>query len=1236
MIGAELSNRYRIDSELGRGGMGVIYRAHDLLLGRDVAVKLLVKSEGKAGLGTTGRERLLREARSAAQLNHPHIVTIYDVIVTPDSGPSNNEQDGNAFIVMELVEGASLHARPPSNLEETLAVARQVCSALEHAHAHGIVHRDLKPENVLWAGPVVKLGDFGLARSLATRLSIEGEVAGSVFYLAPEQALGQEVDGRADLYALGVMLYELSAGRLPFTADDPVAVISQHMRAPVVPPSTYNPNIPPRLEALILRLLAKRPEDRPASAKETRLALEEIQEEGVQAGSGRRTVDVGAPGGEAAEADKILREHPLQQIARGRMVGRSAESQALRQHWSSASQGQAQFVLLSGEPGVGKTRLADEFIAYARLQGAAVLKGGCYEYEASIPYLPLAEALREWASAQPESRLRERLGGLAAELARLAPEIENRLGSLAPNPPLPPDEERLRLFDHFARFLQGLSAENGLLLFVDDLHWADRGTLSLLHYLLRRLRGERVLLLAVYREIELDRAHPLAAALVEWNRERGVALTRIQLGRLSLKDCQALLGVLFGQQEVSEEFVQAIFHETEGNPFFIEEVIKALIEAGQIYRQEGAWQRREVEELAIPQSIKEAVGRRLNRLSPQAGETLQQAAVLGKVFEFGELAAFAGVPEDRLLDALDEALAAQLIQPEGEEAFVFTHDKIREVLYEELNPIRRRRLHQRLAESLERLYPGPAVEPHVQDLANHFLQSGDLQKGLYYAILAAEKAVLLYAYEEALRYYGLAAECAHALELPARLAEVEEAAGDTHAQRGMFYPAAESYGRALEQVAVQLEQAAEAADREQLREASAVLKNKIATVYAQVGDVRGPALLREAQKDLNPQTQLLELANNLAMQGRYLHYRGQHSQAIAFLQSALELAEPADLPEALVFIYSYLSGAYQHLGLIDQSMEWAQACVALGERENNPFATAVGYEFLAEDLYFLARWEEGIECALKDQEIGEQIGSLDRVAWSGFAHSVSLFGQGRLAEARRLAETRLALAEQTGDHRLIVWYQGLLSMVLSDLGEQQAAEETGLRAVQGSDRLEQVILQCWSRNGLAYGMIQEEDWEGVLDLCRQQVELYTPLENRVARLYSATVYPLALVGLGRADEAVQFIQDYLATAGDVQADFYLAAVQSALGQALAAQGRSEEALAALDTAVERLEAQGSLLELARALQRRGRLLEKIGEGAAALSGAAKRSGSASQKDLEKAGELFERCGVLNRSAVRKA
>jgi len=1200
MIGEQLSNRYRIDVEIGRGGMGVIYRAHDLLLGRDVAVKLLMNPGLQPGSEASRRSSLLREARAAAQLNHVHIVGIYDVLVF-------GNQDENACIVMELLPGPSLHSRPPAGLEESLTVIRQVCSALEHAHRQGIIHRDLKPENIIWSGQNVKLSDFGLARSLSGRLSIEGAVAGSVFYMAPEQALGKEVDARADLYSLGVLLYELTAGRLPFTADDPIAVISQHLYAPVVPPSTYQPDLPPALEELILRLLSKRPEDRPATATEVLEALNRLRA-GTPQLEGQHLPEL--------PAEKPLKESLLERIARGRMIGRSAEFQNLRLRWSLASQGQAQLVLLSGEPGVGKTRLAKEFIAFARLQGATVLQGGCYEYEAAIPYLPLSDALGEWASAQPGEALRERLGSLAAELSRLVPEIETRLGPLLPSPSIPPEEERLRLFDHVARFLQRLAAENGLVLFIDDLHWADRGTLSLLHYLLRRLRNERILLLAAYREIELDRSHALGATLAEWSRERLAAMTRLPLGRLSLEDCRAFLSVLFGQQEISLDFTRAIYQETEGNPFFIEETIKALIEAGQIYRKDGAWERREIEELAIPQSIKEAVGRRLDGLAQQTCEVLHHAAVLGKTFEFSRLAAFTGHPEETLLDALDEALTAQLVRPEGEEVFVFTHDKIREVLYEELNPIRRRRLHQRLAEKLEQLYLQGARGLPVQDLAHHFLNGGDLAKGLHYAVLAAEKAAGLYAYDEAQRYYALASECAQALDLPSKLVEVEEAAGDLQTRRGLFYPAAERYNLALEHLAT-LEALGEGQQRDgaQWREKRAVLKNKIATAYAQVGDVRGAALLQEVQADLDPNTQLLELANNLGMQGRYLHYQGLHSKAITFLHQARELAEPANLPEPLTYIYSYLSGAYQHMALIDQSMQWARACIELGERENFPFAIALGYEFLAEDCFFLARWEEGIACARKDQEIGERIGSLDRVSWAGFSEGNNLFGQGRLKEALAMIEARLPLTEQTGDRRLVAWFTGLESMVLSDLGEGEAALEQARQAIEVADELRQVILQCWGRFALGYELVKEARWEEAIALSQEQIALYRHLENRVATLYTAMLYPRALLGAGRAGEGVAFIQDFLASSGELQIDFYAAIIQRVLGEGLAALGRREEARAVLDRTVTTLESQDSRLELARALQARGRLLQELGEAALA------------QEDLEQAERLFEQCGA---------
>ncbi len=360
----------------------------------------------------------------------------------------------------------------------------------------------------------------------------------------------------------------------------------------------------------------------------------------------------------------------------------------------------------------------------------------------------------------------------------------------------------MRLFDNFARFLQELSAEKGLLLFLDDLHWADRGTLSMVHYLLRRLRNERVLFLGGYREVELDRTHPLAAALVEWNRERLV--TRIQLSRLTKEDCEQLLASMFEQEEMTPEFTEAVFRETEGNPFFIEEVVKALIDSGQIYRENLEWQRGEIADLAIPQSIKEAIGRRLNRLSTESTEILQHAAVLGKIFDFQELITIHSnggegklEQENQILDAMDEGLNAQLIMALEGETFSFTHDKIRETLYEEMNSIRRRRLHQKLAQRLEEVILDQAREDYLPDLAYHYLQGGDLNKSMVYAIRAGEHARNLYANDEAVNYYLQAAEAAEVLNLPRELSEIFETIGDLYQSHGFFYEAVEYFQQGI-------------------------------------------------------------------------------------------------------------------------------------------------------------------------------------------------------------------------------------------------------------------------------------------------------------------------------------------------------------------------------------------------------------------------------------------------------
>src|SRR5262245_44679401 len=263
--GAVLRQRYRLDSELGRGGMGVVYRATDLELMREVAVKVVSEAAS-----TDARQRLIREARAAAALNHPHIISVHDV----------GEAQGIPFFVMELVDGPSLAKAPPSDLPRIVEIARQICAALDHAHSNSIVHRDLKPDNVLLSSAgqrgSVKLADLGLALpGYGERISRDGLILGTAYYIAPEQALGQPIDGRTDLYALGVLLYELTTGRLPFTGEDPLTIVSQHVHAPVVPPRVLRPDLPRALEGVILRLMEKSPAARFATANETAAALGE-------------------------------------------------------------------------------------------------------------------------------------------------------------------------------------------------------------------------------------------------------------------------------------------------------------------------------------------------------------------------------------------------------------------------------------------------------------------------------------------------------------------------------------------------------------------------------------------------------------------------------------------------------------------------------------------------------------------------------------------------------------------------------------------------------------------------------------------------------------------------------------------------------------------------------------------------------------------------------------------------
>jgi tetratricopeptide (TPR) repeat protein len=956
----------------------------------------------------------------------------------------------------------------------------------------------------------VKLADLGLALPAhGSRISRAGTIVGTAAYMAPEQALGKTVDGRADLYALGVVLYELTTGRVPFPGNDPLATISQHLHAPVVPPRVLRPDLPRAIETVILRLLAKDPAQRFATAAETATALrnalggiaEELEEEG---GSAVALLDA---------------------LARGRLVARGAELAEARELWRRAQEGRGHVLLLSGEPGSGKTRLAREVIVQATLDGAVVLSGACYEYEAATPYLPFVEAFRRWVREQKDdAKLRELIGDSAPQIAKLAPEIETRLGPFPARHELPAHEERLLFFDAVTHVFARLAQRQSLLFYLDDLHWADSGTLWLLGHLVRNLRAERVLIAASYRDTELDRAHPLAKALVDWNRERFT--TRIVLKRFNAEETRAQIAALL-DENISGDFSEVVYRETEGNPFFVEEVMKALIEQGSLRRESGHWKRCELADLVIPQSVKEAIGNRLDRVSAECNETLRMAAVLGKTFKIDELMAAAdGQNENKLLDALDEAVAAQLLAADGSEAFVFTHDKIREVLYEELNPIRRRRLHLRTAEGLEQHREKAPVA--VETLAHHFIHAGEYQRGLTYAKQAATEAERIFAYDEAMAAYGRALECAEALGLRNETFALEEAMGKTAQLGGDSLRATEHFERALLLARDPLDRAR--------------LQCQAATSLVTVGDQRGLEYVREALTVLNPKNNPFETARALAIEGRFNHLAGRQEDAIGLLKKAAELV--AVVPESETLsgfaattisdVYAFLAGAYQHLGRFIDGNVWAWRAVEFGKTHNVPLAQALGYEFLGENTMNVGDWQKALEYAAREREIAARLHSRERQAWTYMVTSISYMISGDLESAESELREGVALAESIGEQRLALLLKGNLAIVLADRGRIDEAFQTARENYQSAEALGLLYSRTEGRRCLAHVHFKHGELDETLRLCDEILGFLDEGKSRISRLWLGPLHIEALFKSGHREEAGQRLAEYEALVSQCQ------------------------------------------------------------------------------------------------------
>jgi adenylate cyclase len=733
---------YRIVELLGAGGMGEVFRAEDLRLGRGVALKLLPRQYAQDGQWL---KRFQREARLVASLNHPHICVVYDV----------GEHEGRPFFVMELVEGRTLrgliHERLPAR--EIRQIGAQVAAALAAAHAAGVVHRDIKPENImLRSDGYLKVLDFGLARqssahdasgdsSVGSFETQSGVLLGTIRYMSPEQAQGEEVGTPSDVFSLGTVLYELATGRHPFVAESRVAALQAIVAESPMSVSRLNAEIPSAVATLIARMLEKDPRQRPTAAE-------------VHAGL-TTAADIGT---ESPHAGLPQRTAPRVTI------GREQELASLRALLAQVADGRGQVVCVSGEPGIGKTTLMRAFLA--ELDGVrdrcAIAEGRSSERLAGIEaYLPFLEAF----DALLQGPHRDTAGRL---MHALAPNWYVQVASLSSNDPLSagvPAElksvSQERLKRELTAFLQELSRLRPVVLFFDDLHWADVSTIDLLAFLATRLDSIRLMVVVTFRSAELQLANHPFLKLKPDLQARGVC-HEMALGFLNREDIDKYLALEFPEHRFPPELATLVHVKTEGSPLFMVDLVRYLRDRRVIAQQHGCWMLAQPLpdiERELPESVRAMIDRKVSQLAEEDSRLLAAGSIQGYEFDSAVVSRIldmdASEVEERL-EALERIHGFVRLVDEREYPdhtltvrYRFVHVLYQNALYARLRPTRKAQLSRAVAETLVDHY-GEKCGTVASELAHLFEAARNFAQAADYFLMAAEDAARIFAYQEAI------------------------------------------------------------------------------------------------------------------------------------------------------------------------------------------------------------------------------------------------------------------------------------------------------------------------------------------------------------------------------------------------------------------------------------------------------------------------------------------------------
>jgi DNA-binding SARP family transcriptional activator len=885
---------------------------------------------------------------------------------------------------------------------------------------------------------------------------------------------------------------------------------------------------------------------------------------------------------------------------RSPFVGRDDSLDWLRAQWSDARGGSGRLGVIAGDPGIGKTRLASELARAAYEEGAAVLLGRCHE-EVLISYQPFVEAFGRYVAAVSPEVLRGQVGTYGGELARVIPELAGRLPDL-PEPVSGESEgQRFRLFEAAGSLLANASRSWPVVLLLEDLHWADKPTALLLAHVVRSIQTERVLVIGTCRDTELG--EPLVTVLTDLRRDR--AIERLRLGSLHRGEVATMISTWLGRTPPTH-FAHALYRETEGNPFFIEEVLRHLIEVGAV--DETDWGRlASFTELGIPDGVREAIERRLATLSPAARRVVTMAAAIGRSFSIEVLEAVAELSGERLLEALEEAAEHRIVEeePGAPGRYVFAHALIRETLYASLSGPRRVGLHRRIGAILEQRHAGDR-EPPLAELAYHFVEAaeaGAAAKAVDFSARAARRALAALAYEEAVGHFVRALA---ALELSESADEATRCdlmlgLGESHSKASEF-----DQGRAAFQAAAKLARTAG------LGEHLALAALGLARGWIEQGTA-DPAiieLLEEALAAL-PEADTALRARLLGRLAMELHFSNEPERCKALARQSVALAQRLGDPSTVAFALNAHHWAQRGQDDIGELLAIADEIIRCAKASAELELVLQGRSWRLVDLLELGQTEK------IDDEIAACVSLADRLgqpfyrSWVAGLHPMRALMQGRFDEAERLARVALAAAESaanwngiTASRVQLAWcwkdvgsaadhadeverfvrevvltrplsggaaavWNGNLALFMAEAGFEARARSYLGRVADGDDTdLTQNV------DGRSAAALAAEACALLGDerLARRLYELLLPrrglciLGGRGVYFRGAAARYLGLLAatLGRGEDAIRHLEDALQTNTRAQAPPWIARSQLELARALQARGRPEDEHRAID------------------------------------------------------------------------